>query len=240
MIKSTPTPVQAHEVLGTSDVGVEISAFVGDITFNLSGFTSPGAHVILEGQGIFAETYANQYGEFFFLNSYAPLSPREACLTAIDTNGRLSNPQCLPAFAVNEHINIGPIILPPTVSASEGTLTVDDYGVLSGKAVPDSTVTVDLYTDTSDSKISLLTQANQDGDYSMTLPTENQSTLRAFTTNDHDGLTSDKSLTLTMDVEPAWSSQLQSSLAFGVSLLLVIACVLGFVLISKRAKRGSA
>ena len=193
-----------------------VSAFIGEFRFTLRGYTSPGARVILEGLGIYDETYANAAGEFVFLNRFSPLSPREACITAHDTDRRISNPLCLPPFSVHKNVSMGPILLPPTVSLNQDQFSVNDYGILTGKAAPDSEVDIDIYTETTAQKLSLTAQTDESGSYSLTLPTEHENTLRIFSINYYRELISDKSNTLTLAILPIWKLILkQFSIFFG-------------------------
>lgn len=196
----TPAVLSIQEISRST----QVSAFVGEFRFTLTGYTSPFARVVLEGQGIFDETVADAYGRFTFLNKFSPLSPREACITAYDTDGRSSKPVCLPPFSVNKNVVIGPILLPPTLSVNQDSFIMNDYGILTGKAAPESLVSIDLYTDRAANKINLTTLSDGSGDYSLTLPTERQATLRMFTQNAHKELSSDTSNTLVLHILPIW------------------------------------
>lgn len=203
---STPAPVSPASALGLQAItrSTRVSAFIGEFRFTLNGYTSPHARVVLEGQGIYDETYADENGRFVFYNRFSPLSSREACLTAHDTDGRSSVPLCLPPFSVLKNVTIGPILLPPTVSVNQDIYLAHDYGILSGKAAPESQVTIDMYADTQAQKINLLAKADTDGNYSVTLPTEQEKTMRLYSINEYKDLVSAKSNTLTMFILPIW------------------------------------
>ena len=246
--RQEPTPKIVTSSLGIRTISdsVSISAFVGAFRFTLAGFTSPGARVILEGQGIFDETYANDKGEFLFADIFSPLSPREACLTAIDTDGRTSNPLCLPPFPVNQDVSIGPVILPPTISTNQDQLLVDDFGILSGKGAPESDITIDLYPESKSDKITIATKTDKNGDYSLTLPTELSTTLRTYATNIYLGLFSDKSFTLTFSIMPIWKLMLRQlgmlldflkSLSLATILFIEALVILALILLGRKRKQ---
>lgn len=223
----------SYNALGLKSItrSTQVSAFIGEFRFSLTGYTSPYARVIFEGQGIFDETFADKYGKFTFLNRFSPLSSREACLTAHDTDGRSTRPLCLPPFSVKKNVVIGPVLLPPTVSVTQDVYLVHDYGGLSGKAAPDSSVAIDLYSD--NTKIPLTTYTDASGDYSISLPTEREKTLRAYSINHYADLISDKSTTLTMHILPVWQYILKSLTLiarylkdFALPLILLVECLI--------------
>lgn len=128
---------------------INVSAFVGDHYFTLYGYSSPMAQVTFDGLGIYDQTTADNKGYFEFKNRFSPLSPREACLTAKDQLGRLTAPVCLPPFPTSYDANIGPVIMPPTVSLNSsptgGNYYVGDEIVLSGQTVPNTAVDFSVY-----------------------------------------------------------------------------------------------
>lgn len=130
---------------------VNVSAFIGDHRFNLYGYTSPRAFVTFDGQGIFDTTTADDKGYFEFNNRFSPLSSREACLTSKDQFGRLSSPVCLPPFPIKYDVNIGPVIMPPTVSLNNPSVGSDyftgDQIMLSGQAVPNTEIKLSVFGD---------------------------------------------------------------------------------------------
>lgn len=224
---------------------VTVSAFIGQFRFTITGYTSPFATVTIEGQGIYAETVADANGLFTFSDQFSPLSPREACLTAIDTDGRISNPLCLPPFAVHKDVRIGPIILPPTVSLTQPAIAIDEYGGITGKGVPDSTVDIDLYPQNKADKVSLTTTTDQGGNYSLTVPTEHENTMHVYSQNTFLEFISDKSNTLTVNVAPIWKLILGrlkyfldalSSISISLILFVEGLILLGLFLISRRGK----
>jgi len=138
-------PIKSHALSST----VKMSAFIGEHNFSLYGYTSPKALVNFEGLGIFDQTYSDEAGFFKFANRFSPFSPREACLSAIDQFGRLSAPVCLPPFSTKYDVNIGPVILAPTLSLNSpltGGYFTGDEVTLSGQSIPNTDVNLSLFT----------------------------------------------------------------------------------------------
>jgi hypothetical protein len=126
---------------------VENSASIGEFRFSLFGYTSPKALVTFEGMGIFDQTTADSKGYFEFNNRFSPFSSREACLSSKDQFGRLTSPLCLPPFPVRYNVNIGPVIMPPTISLDKKDYFMGDQVILSGQAIPNTQVNLSIFGD---------------------------------------------------------------------------------------------
>lgn len=200
---------------------VNVFAFIGDHHFSLFGYTSPQALVTLEGEGIFDQTVANDKGYFQFSNRFSPLSKREACLSSKDQFGRISSPVCLPPFPINYDANIGPVIMPPTLSLNQGDYFMGDQAVLSGQSIPSNQVNFSLFTDNQmqwyntlsflQPKVveafdfpELTTKTDSKGNYSITLPSYNPKKFRLFAQADYQKLISQESVRLSYTIMPVW------------------------------------
>ena len=219
-------PVQG-EVAGISNQQsstgkVTVSAYVGEYRFVLFGYTSPGALVTLNGQGIYDETYADHTGYYAFDDRFSPLSPREACLSAKDQFGRISAPTCLPPFPTKGDVSIGPVILAPTISLDKPNYFVGDEVILSGQTIPNSDIDLSMFT----KRQSLLAKifdigniikpveaysvpkfsarSDDKGNYSMALPSSQSLNYRIFTKVDYKKSPSDSSVALTIKILPIW------------------------------------
>lgn len=217
--------------LKTKTFEIQTSVFIGDHRFTLFGYTSPKAKVSFSGLGIFDETYADEQGFFIFKNRFSPLSPREACLTSQDVFGRLSPPVCLPPFPVNYNVEIGPVIMPPTISVDVGEYFVGDEAILSGQTIPNTKVDFSVFTEQSVSTdfykflsisggnrnlLSLIkkveafsfpqlqVRSDEKGNFSVSLPTNKPEKFRIFSQADFANSPSPKSLTLNISVLPWW------------------------------------
>lgn len=214
-----------------------VSAFIGNARYTITGYTSPFALVKLEGQGIYNETHADKNGRFIFENGFSPLSPREVCVTGIDTDGRITQPLCLAAFPIKKNISIGPLILPPTLSLNQPEFLINDNGILHGLSTPGSTIDINVSKDTSKQNITIQTHANQDGDYSVTLPTSHRDNVHVYSQSKFNKLESITSNLLTFQILPWWLIILKSFFGALISLkdniitivLIIEGCALGYL-----------
>lgn len=214
---TNPTKPNQSSIAGlkTSASQTTVSAFVGEHRFTLYGYTSPGALVSFEGLGIFDQAYANSKGYFELKNRFSPFSPHEACLTAQDVLGRLSTPLCLPPFPTIYNVEIGPVIMPPTVSADVGEYFVGDEAMLSGQTIPNNEVNLSFFIDQRKSFDliknayafsfpQLKTRSDEKGNFSISIPTSNPTTLRLFARASFENSLSPKSLMLNIKILPWW------------------------------------
>lgn len=197
---------QAREnLLGGSITQIPtISVSVGQYRFSLVGYTSPMAKVLLEGQGMYEETTADKYGKFTFSTIFSPLTQREACLTAFDTDGRTSAPLCLPPFPVNKHVTMGPILLPPTLTLNQDVYVREDTAIGTGRTAPNSSVIVQLASGDSLHATNIPIRISHDGSFSLSLPSFK---VQAYEVSAHarkDTLASTKSAPIEFKVQPYW------------------------------------
>lgn len=197
-------------------LATEVYVSIGEHRFTLFGYTSPYALVTFSGLGVFDQTYADKNGYFIFQNRFSPLSPKEACLTAQDQLGRLSPPLCLPPFPTNYNVEIGPVILPPTISVEKGEYLVGQNGVLSGQSIPNCEINLSFFTDSKKnffdfipsveaySLPKLTAKTDEKGNFSLNVPTNYPAKLRVFAQTLYENNFSQKSLTLNIKVLPWW------------------------------------
>ena len=202
---------------------VSISASIGGDQFFLYGYASPQSLITLEGIGLYEQTYSDGNGYFTFTNSYAPLNPTESCLTAQDQLGRLSTPVCIPPFPVSYQATVGPVILPPTVSLNRSDYFIGDMVELSGQSIPNSEVQFSVFSDESNlfSKLfhtipllpkpayavtfpNLSTKSDTQGNFSLSLPSENSEKYRVFAQVTYNSSPSPNSARLTVTILPIW------------------------------------
>jgi len=208
-------PKNKYNIAGVKTTVYEtsVSAFIGEYRFTLYGYTSPKALVTFQGLGIFDQTYADESGYFEFKNRFSPFSPREACLTAQDQLGRLTNPVCLPPFPVDYNVTIGPVLMPPTLSLDKSDYWVGDEVILSGQSIPESTISLSTFTDENKSLISqvyafslpkLETKTDKKGNFSIALPSSSAKKIRLFAQTKFQNENSPKSVNLTFKILPWW------------------------------------
>jgi len=244
-----PKPTEAYQISYSPNVFARIG---GKNYFTLFGYASPQAFVNLEGIGIYDHTIANDKGYFEFHNSFSPFSPREVCLSSQDQLGRISMAVCLPPFQTDRTVSIGPVIIPPTISFNKGDFFVSDEVIVSGQSIPNSTV--DLYTFVEKNKINnfvsklniirpveainipkIQTRTDGSGNYSIALPSSDDTTLRLFAQTLFDESPSPKSNTLDVSILPIWMIIVTLLRAFLDSLLariLEVILLMELVLVS--------
>lgn len=199
----------------TSSSSAEVSVSIGEYQFFLFGYTSPRALVTLEGVGVFDQTYANDKGYFEFFNRFSPFSTREPCLSSQDQLGRISNPVCLPPFPLDRDVEIGPVILPPTVYLNKAKYFVGEQIVLSGQTIPNTDVDLSYFIE-NPSLFSLVkktyavavprlkVKSDVKGNYSIVLPSSYADSFRIFTQAGFHNQDSARSNTLQVKVLAWW------------------------------------
>lgn len=184
--------------------------------------------------GIYDQTVADKAGYFVFANRFSPFSPREACLSSKDQFGRISAPACLPPFPTKYNVNIGPVIMPPTVSLDKADYFLSDEVLLTGQTIPDSEVALSFFTDRSLSPFKNValkgilkamflegrfpgpkivdayaiptvgSKADTEGNFSIQLPSNSAEKYRFFTRAQYQSQFSPNSNTLNMEILPVW------------------------------------
>jgi len=201
-----PFPSQAFEISDSSSVSG--SGSIGENEVTIFGYTSPNSKVELTGIDIYSLDYSDNSGYFEFNKLVLPKNPSELCLQSKDDSNRSSSLVCVPPPpATNYHTDIGPIILPPTVSLEQDDINPNSTVISSGQSIPKSIVTVYFYkvNDTAQSfpktvsayslpKVETTTDEN--GNYSINLPTAYSSDYRLYTSVKYSDSFSPKSNTL--------------------------------------------
>jgi hypothetical protein len=187
---------------------VKISASIGENEVTIFGHTSPNSKVELTGINIYALTYSQKDGFFEFNKIILPKNPSELCLQAKDTHNRSSALVCIPPPpATNYHTDIGPIILPPTISLEQDTINPNSTVITSGQSLPNSPLTVFFYKVNDLAKSfpkealayslpPIKTTTDENGNYNLNLPTAYSSNYRLYASVDFNNNFSPKSNTL--------------------------------------------
>ena len=201
---------------------VTVSASIGEGRLTLFGYTSPYALVQLEGRQMAEEVIAGENGFFFFDRIFLPKpSPQypELCLSSIDTQSRISFPNCLPPLPTGPfNISIGPVLLPPTFTLTKGSFLPQEQIVASGLTIPRSNVMIYLANDvTRKSLFSRLvpetfaynlpqyqTQADENGRFEFNLPTIKRSNWKIFAGALWQNFPTPKSNTLSFKIQSWW------------------------------------
>jgi hypothetical protein len=142
-----PVSAQTLPNFSTRRAQVTISASIGEPVLRLWGYGPSNSRVELGGNGVADFTYARVDGYFEFSRTYLP-SPAnllypELCLTGIDLVNRTTPPTCIPPLLANGFsYDIGPVILPPTISLDTGTTAPATQTGASGITIPNSEVII--------------------------------------------------------------------------------------------------
>ena len=199
-----------------------VSASIGEGRLTLFGYTSPQALVQLQGRQVAEEVIAGKNGYFFFDRIFLPRpNPQypELCLNSIDTQSRISFPNCLPPLPTEPFdMSIGPVLLPPTFTLTKGSFLPQEQVVASGLTIPNSKVMIYLANDvTRKSLFSRLvpetfaynlpqyqTQSDQDGRFEFNLPTIKRSNWKIFAGANWQNSPTPKSNTLNFKIQSWW------------------------------------
>ena len=200
-------PVRAFDIDKTKNVNV--SAAIDDNRVFIFGFTSPNSRVELSNIKVFDVTYSKDNGYFEFDRIILPKDPGELCLLAADDNSRHTNPVCIPPPPPTNYLtNIGPIILPPTLTIDSNSVKANSTTAASGQSIPFSDISIYLYQVDSHAPVIprpvqafglpiFTTRTDQQGNYDLNIPTSLSSDYRLFSTVLFATLPSPKSNTIT-------------------------------------------
>lgn len=200
------TPAQAEP---TRRKGVTVSASIEENRVKLFGYTSPRTRVELSSAKAFAVTYSDDAGYYLFDRTILPKLPGELCLTAIDDSQRRTVPTCIPEPPpVNYLTDIGPVILPPTITIDQDAIRPNSTTIASGQGIPSSPIHIFIYQVSDRAPLfpkevqafglpDFTTVTDASGNYSFNLPTAYSSNYRLYSTVRYQDEPSPKSNTLT-------------------------------------------
>lgn len=200
---------------------ITIDASIGEFRFTLFGYTSPKSLVTFEGMGIYDQTYSNDTGYFEFKNRFSPLNPKEACLISQDQLGRVTSPTCIPPFPTQYDVNIGPVLMSPTLSLNQENYYIGDEIIASGQTIPNTKISFSTFIDETKSLWNIVSWglvkpvnaytfpqltavADEKGNYSISLPSSDNSFFRIFTQSEYNSANTPKSNKLNIKIYPVW------------------------------------
>lgn len=240
-----PIPTSALNYQGTASTTV--TATIAENRVTIFGYTSKKSRVELSSPKVFAVTYSDQKGFFIFDKTLLPRNPSDLCLISYDNNNRSTTPVCIPPPPpTNYHTDIGPILLPPTISLEKDKINPNSTVISSGQAIPNSTVNIDFYK-VNDKAISFVKQAqayslpsvtvitDDDGNFNLNLPTAYSSNYRLYTWAKFQDNYSPKSNTLIYFLPSFFTLFLQKYpfLYYLIPILVIILNILGTYLFLK-------
>lgn len=187
-----------------------ITAAVGENRVTIYGYTSPNSKVELSNSEVYSLTYSNDTGYFNFDKILLPKETlSDLCLNSTDNNSRQSTPVCFsPPPETNYHTDIGPILLPPTISLEKSDIDPNSTVVTSGQAIPNSQVNINFYKVNDSAQAfgvkqvyayslpSVTATTDEFGNFSLNLPTAYASDYRLYATAKFNDNYSPKSNTL--------------------------------------------
>jgi len=200
---------------------VKLSASIGEPKLTLFGYSSPHSLVQLQGERVDEQVIADNKGYFFFDKIFLPLpNPQypELCLTAIDTQSRISFPNCLARLPVGDYnISIGPVLLAPTISLQKGIFTSEEQIKAEGLTIPNAEVNIFLANDQAKSNLFSFVKpayaynlpaykvtSDQNGYFEFNLPNKKESNWKMFAGANFLNSPTPKSNTLSFKIIPWW------------------------------------
>ena len=184
----SPLLIYSYQI---TDVTSKVSATISAGSFSLYGYAPSNSQVSISGIGLLDETTAKKSGYFEFKDLFSPIVPgHETCLTAKDALGRTTNPVCIPPIPANKFTEIGPVLLPPSISLSKSDYFKGDDITFSGQSIPNSEVSLSMFVDKKSFGFIPVTYAysipevkgatDEKGNYSITLPSSRVENYRVF------------------------------------------------------------
>ncbi|OGG03724.1 hypothetical protein A2W14_05025 [Candidatus Gottesmanbacteria bacterium RBG_16_37_8] len=133
------TPIQSGSKV-TIEAQLPFRSYV-----RLYGYTSPRTIVYADAVRTEGLTVSDSNGFFVIDNLSLSNEAREICLLARDQEERTSSPLCLPVPQTVIKKNIGPIIMPPTLSLSHNIFYVGQRIYAEGKSLPNQQISIALF-----------------------------------------------------------------------------------------------
>lgn len=183
------------------------------IPLSIYGFGPVNSEVSLKGFGVSEKTASDSNGFFIFdeIYSFAYKYP-ELCIQAVDSLNRSTQPSCIPALPADSLIplEVGPILLSPTISISKNMISEGDSSILSGRTTPNTNINIFLAKKENYlNKLSLVkvanayslptlnTKSDQKGNFEISLPSGESAEYKIFASSKFGEDLSAKSNTLT-------------------------------------------
>lgn len=194
-------------------------AILGDSKYiTIFGYTSPNASVTVTATGISDITTADKTGFFRFIQTLVYKSTKEICIHAKDSEGRLTQPTCIPFHFSHTIDGIGPVVLAPTLTVAKGEFLPDEPITYSGQSIPNKNVRLFITSEllknplfvsaselnTSPTKKIIEIMTNDTGRFSLFTKSGKPQTQRIYSGVSYNGSNSPKSTRLTVKILPWW------------------------------------
>lgn len=244
-----------------SQSSTTITASIDQNRVTIYGYTSPNSRVELTNSQVFSVSYSDDTGYFIFDKTLLPkVELSDLCLSSIDNDSRETTPVCFPPPPLtNYHTDIGPILLPPTISLEESNINPDSTVLTSGQAIPNSQVSLNFYKVTDSAQAfssfpdliafikpkpalayslpSIAATTDSQGNFSINLPTAYSSNYRLYASTKFNDNYSPKSNTLVYILPSLFYLFLQQyPFVKYLVPLIIIALIITFYLLHLRHK----
>lgn len=174
-------------------------ATVGKSYLSIYGYGPTNSEVSLRGFGVSEKTISDNTGLFRFGSVYNfSYSYPELCIQAVDFENRVTQPTCIPALPNNSIIplEVGPILLSPTLSLSGNKIIAGENSYLSGKTTPNTEVNIYLAGSKGYFLPVLGISSDAVGEFDINMPTSDIAEYKVFASTKFGGNLSAKSNTL--------------------------------------------
>ncbi|WKZ25537.1 MAG: hypothetical protein QY322_04115 [bacterium] len=217
-----------------------------DNSLIIYGFGPIKSKVFLKGFGVSEETVSDETGLFVFNRIYSlTLTYPELCVQATDDLGRVTQPTCIPSLPGNSSIplEVGPILLSPTVSLSKNRVVEGQDAIITGKTTPNTLVNLFVSKSNDLSKLSFVSEVNayslpvvnttsdDEGKFEISLPTGTKAEYRMFASTKYGENLSAKSNTLTFAVITDIKSLLERFVNYLITNKIIVVLIVEAILI---------
>lgn len=225
-------------------------ATIGKSYLSIYGYGPINSEVTLRGFGVSEKTISDNTGLFRFGSVYNfSYSYPELCIQAVDGENRVTQPTCIPALPNDSIIplEVGPILLSPTISLTDNKIVEGGESYLSGKTTPNTEVNIYLAGSKGYFLPVLGISSDGEGDFDINMPTSDIASYKVFASTKFGGNLSAKSNTLQFSVissvisffERLWNFFLQNKLMIFIIAEVLIFIML-FISVLKSVKRRHA
>lgn len=262
-ISTTATVKAAGQSGAKTSVAVNIPSRV-DI--RVYGYTAPNAIVQATSIRVFAQVSSDKTGYFIIDPLPVSTQAKEVCLTTIDSEQRYGFPLCVSLPDTNKPTEIGPLLLSPTISLSNGNLiqTQSAQSQASGLTLPNADVEISFFSVNSTPGESfgyhwgvltarlgkllipqveaksipkITTKTDKNGNYSINLPANQPVSFRVFAKAFYENLPTPKSQTLSYNVSSYTNWWLSNILPKLILCLLLLILTIYFIWFEAKTKK---